>query len=236
MTIEKKEELPQRITDSYYSKQFDLINDELRIYFDTANNEIEKVKEKVNELVVLVHGDNPTWSVKKICDYIAGQNSDLESLGFSARTIFRYLSDENRQLVDTKKQKGKPSQTIEDFRNKKGIKLHNNIIVDDDDTSHHQVIEDSSSRSSSEVIDDSIAAMPQELEFHQEDVDFLKEQIKKEQEIDWQFKYEELETRYSEVITQYEVRQTAMVKDQELPFIVKVVLLLLFSRMDLLLQ
>src|SRR5688500_18289389 len=121
--------------------------------------------------------------------YIAGQNSDLESLGFSARTIFRYLSDENRQLVDTKKQKDKPSQKREDFRNKKGIKLHNNIIVDDDETSHHQVIEDSFNKSSSEVIDGSITAMPQELEFHQEDVDFLKEQIKKEQEIDWQFKY-----------------------------------------------
>ena len=47
--------------------------------------------------------------------------------------------------------------------------------------------------------------------------------IKMDKQLDtWQLKYEELETKYEQMITPFEVRQTAIVKDQELPFIVKV--------------
>src|SRR5687767_15911602 len=136
MIREKKEELP-KVTTAYFSKEFKKINDELRVHFGTANNEIEKVKEKVNELVTLVHDDNPKWSVKKICEYIAGYNDDLETLGFSARTIFNYLNEENRQLVDTKIHKRKKgdsinsssseSKSLKDFRDRQGIKLQNNV-------------------------------------------------------------------------------------------------------------
>ena len=62
MTIEYQE----NITDVYYSKQFELINDDLRKHFRLANQEIEVVKTKVNELVTIVHNDNPTWSVKNM--------------------------------------------------------------------------------------------------------------------------------------------------------------------------
>jgi IS30 family transposase len=108
----------------------------LRQHFGVAHQEVEKVKEKVNELVVLVHNDNKDWSIKKICNYIAGKNDDLEHLGFSAKTIYRYLNDENRQLIDSKRykrQKGdtasKESQALKDFRETKGnTMLENNVI------------------------------------------------------------------------------------------------------------
>jgi len=53
-------------------------------------------------------------------------------------------------------------------------------------------------------------------------LDDAEDQIKQEQEIDWQFKYEELETKYNGMITTYEVRTTEVINNQELPFIVKV--------------
>ena len=82
-------------------------------------------------MVAIVHNDNKDWSIKKICDYIAGRNDDFEELGFSSRTIYNYLDEENRKLIDTTKQKGKNSQ--------------NNVLVDDDEAFHHIVPEDSSS-------------------------------------------------------------------------------------------
>src|SRR5215216_102046 len=86
-------------TTEYYSIEFESINEELRQRFLSANVEIEKAKQHVNELVTIVHGDNTDWTIKKICNYIAGKNGDLEEFGFSARTIERYLNKENRQLV-----------------------------------------------------------------------------------------------------------------------------------------
>ena len=51
-------------------------------------------------MVAIVHNDNKDWSIKKICDYIAGRNDDFEELGFSSRTIYNYLDEENRKLID----------------------------------------------------------------------------------------------------------------------------------------
>jgi hypothetical protein len=121
-------------TDLYHnSNEFESINDKLRQHIQLANDEIEKVKGYVNELVVIVHNDNPTWSMKKICNYIAGKNSDLEEFGFSASTIYRYLNEENRKLIDARKShsgssgsssgrkpKYAPSPELEDFREQKG--------------------------------------------------------------------------------------------------------------------
>ena len=50
-------------------------------------------------MVTIVHTDNKDWSIKKICEYIAGKNDDLEEYGFSSRTIYNYLNDENRKLL-----------------------------------------------------------------------------------------------------------------------------------------
>ena len=66
----KPNEFPKNITDSYYSQQFELVNEELRRHFRLANNEIEQVKEKVNELVQTVHDEHNNWSLNKIAQYI----------------------------------------------------------------------------------------------------------------------------------------------------------------------
>src|SRR5215208_7278256 len=110
--------------ETYSSAQFEFINDKLRQHVKLANDEIDNVKDKVNELVVIVHDDNLDWSLKKICAYIAGRNDDLEKYGFSARTIHNYLNEENRQLVD-KRQQRKPkeyqsSKLLEELRQQKG--------------------------------------------------------------------------------------------------------------------
>lgn len=85
---------------TYHSDKFEYVNQKLREHFQRSQDEIEKVKEKVNELVVIVHNDNKDWSLKKISDYIAGKNDDLEELGFSSRTIYNYLNEENRKLLN----------------------------------------------------------------------------------------------------------------------------------------
>src|SRR5215212_10999436 len=95
--------------ETYSSAQFEFINDKLRQHVKLANDEIDNVKDKVNELVVIVHDDNLGWSLKKICAYIAGRNGDLAEYGFSARTIHRYLDEQNLQLVD-KRQQRKPDK------------------------------------------------------------------------------------------------------------------------------
>ena len=127
---------------SYYSDQFEFTNQELRQHVKLANTEIENVKDKVNELVVIVHDDNELWSLKKICAYIAGKNDDLEEYGFSARTIHRYLSEENKQLVDKRQQ-----------RKRKGTIVQNNVTEQSGDTCHPNVLEQSSISKEEELQD-----------------------------------------------------------------------------------
>ena len=150
MTV-TKEEYPPQITNSYYSQNFELTNEELRKHFRLANREIDKAKEKVNDLVVIVHTDNKDWSLKKICEYIAGKNDDLAEFGFSAKTIMNYLNEQNRQLIDTKHRNKKvdtglkPSQELEDLRNRKGETIvQNNVIEHEHESLHVDVPEDSS--------------------------------------------------------------------------------------------
>jgi predicted AAA+ superfamily ATPase len=103
----------QRSTDSSFNTEFNKINEELRVHFGAAQSEINNVKTKVNELVIIVHNDNREWSVKRICEYIAGRNDDLERFGFSAKTISNYLNEENKQLIRPKKEKFQPNPELE---------------------------------------------------------------------------------------------------------------------------
>src|SRR5215211_6241866 len=145
---------------TYSSAQFEFINDKLRQHVKLANDEIDNVKDKVNELVVIVHDDNLGWSLKKICAYIAGKNDDLAEYGFSARTIHNYLDDENRQLVDKRKQRVggekpkpleyQPSKSLEELRQQKGIIEQNNVMEESGESLHQNVIEQSSIRTSME--------------------------------------------------------------------------------------
>jgi IS30 family transposase len=95
---------------TYHSNKFEIVNQKLREHFQLANKEMDKVKEKVNELVVIVHRDNKDWSIKKICDYIAGKNDDFEELRFSTRTVYNYLNDESRKLLNDT---GRPRRMID---------------------------------------------------------------------------------------------------------------------------
>ena len=146
---------------AYHSNKFDNINYKLREHFQLANKEIYKVKQYVNELVAIVHNDNKDWSIKKICDYIAGKNDDFEELGFSSKTIYNYLNEENRQLIDTgkyKRQKGdsslKPSQELEQLQQEKGEMLHNNVKEPSHECFHDNVLEQSSICDEPEIIEE----------------------------------------------------------------------------------
>lgn len=212
MMFTNEEEEIKPITNAYYSKEFEYKNHELREQFNITQNEIEKVKEKTNELVAIVHNDNPKWSVKRICGYIAGCNSDLEEFGFSARTIERYLNEKNRQLIDSRYSKTKskyhqPSTALEEFRQEKGelIDVQNNVIEHEEDTCHPIVPEDSFR---------SFPASTKTIEEEEE-----------EESQEYKDKLRALERRITELeesLTTFEGRYTAIVKGQELPFIIKV--------------
>src|SRR5215208_6608094 len=210
MMFTNEEEELKPITNAYSSQEFEYKNQELRDQFNITQNEIEKVKEKTNELVAIVHNDNPKWSVKRICEYIAGCNSELEKFGFSARTIERYLNEENRQLIDSRYSKTKskyhqPSSALEGFRQEKGelIEVQNNVIEDEEDTRHPIVPEDSSK---------SFSASTKTIEEEDESKEYKDKLWALERRI----------TELEESLKPFEVRYTAIVKGQELPFIIKV--------------
>lgn len=126
----------EKVTDEYYSEEFNDVNNELRKCFKTAHDEIDKVKEKVNELVVIIHNDNSKWSLKRICNYIAGRNDDLEPLGFSAKTILNYLTEENKNILTDSKY---------DHNKKHRGKLQNKVMEPEEERFPPHVIEQSSS-------------------------------------------------------------------------------------------
>lgn len=203
----------------YFSKEFEYKNSELRQQFDLANREIEKVKQKTNELVEIVHNDNPKWSIKKICDYIAGCNDDLEEFGFSSKTIYNYLSEKSRQIIDarrsearnSRKSKYQPSSALEKLRQEKGeTELQNNVTDSFVETFQQKDIENSSiTPVSSNVSNVGVEQEGEEEEVSQEYQDKV-------------WKLERRITELEESFTPFEVKHTVTVKDQELPFIIKV--------------
>jgi len=164
---------------TYFSQEFNDVNAELRSHFKMANREIDNVKEKTNQLVSIVHRDNIEWSIKKICNYIAAKNDDLAEFGFSSKTIYRYLNEENRQLIDLQKQRVKdseyrPSSALEELRQRKGeLIVHNNVMEQSGDMSPQRVIEESSISTTSEG--DGIQELGEELGGEQEEPILIKE-------------------------------------------------------------
>ena len=140
---------------AYLSDKFEYVNQQLRQHLELANVEIDKVKEKVNELVAIVHNDNKDWSLKRICDYIAGRNDDFEVYGFSSRTIHNYLNEKNRQLIDAQKQQNRkpkyqPSAALEELRQKKGTYVHDNVLEQSVESLQQKDLEDSSTTTTEE--------------------------------------------------------------------------------------
>lgn len=87
----------------------------------------KNVEKRLNELVALVHKEEPEWSINKIAQQIWVANEDLE--GFTTKTIYNNLDESNRMLLDHSKQ------------NRNRNKFPEESVV----TLQHKVIEDSSS-------------------------------------------------------------------------------------------
>jgi len=178
--------VPATAEETYSSAQFDFINDKLRQHVKLANDEIDNVKDKVNELVVIVHDDNLGWSLKKICGYIAGRNDDLAEYGFSARTIHRYLDEQNLQLVDKRQQrvrgekpKGEeyqPSKSLEELRQQKGTTIEQkNVMEESGDTCHPNIIEQSSSITNTSREEEELRDLPEPVNNKEEEIDVIYE-------------------------------------------------------------
>ena len=209
----QKGELTQ-VTNTYFSKDFEDVNEELRKHFQLANREIDNVKDKVNVLVSIVHKDNKDWTIKKICAYIAGKNDDLNEFGFSANTIYNYLDEENRKLIDARKQRKpkklehQPSQSLEDLRNKKGTIVQNNVMDQSGQTFDQNVTEESSSTSVEDVED--LRGDEQDVVYDPKFVDDLITEKSK------------LEESYTEYITPFKTTYTWTYKEQHFPLILKI--------------
>lgn len=110
-----------------YSKDFDKTNHELKAYWEMGREAVRNVGIKINELVSILHKEHKDWSVSKIAYTIAAANDSLE--GFSRKTIYNYLNNDNKALLDPGKQNQK----------------QNNVLEDGGEGFHHNVTEESSS-------------------------------------------------------------------------------------------
>jgi len=103
----------------------------------------------------------------------------LAEFGFSSKTIYRYLNEENRQLIDLQKQRVKdseyrPSSALEELRQRKGeLIVQNNVMEQSGDMSPQRVIEESSISTTSEG--DGIQELGEELGGEQEEPILIKE-------------------------------------------------------------
>ena len=80
------------------SGKFEDANHEFRAYWEMGRDAARNAAKKINEMVVILHKQNPKWSINHIANTIWVKNEDLE--GFSKQTIYNNLNNENRQLID----------------------------------------------------------------------------------------------------------------------------------------
>lgn len=106
---------------------FEATNMEFRAHWNMGREAARNAAIKLNELIRILHDDNPEWSISKIANHIWVKNEELD--GFTRKTIYNNLDDENRQLIDARFQKGQ-----------------NNVLEESDVTLHPNVPEDSSSK------------------------------------------------------------------------------------------
>ena len=98
-------------------------NDEMRAYFVNFMEMRDGVGQKINELVIITHEENPDWTLNRIANFIYLANQDLD--GLSKNEIYKKVTDENRIILDVKKTKpkGLPSPLLEELREQKGEEL-----------------------------------------------------------------------------------------------------------------
>ena len=185
---------------------------------------------------MILHNDNKDWSIKRICDYIAARNEDIEHLGFSSRTIHNYLNDENRQLVDTsRKPKSRQSKSLKKFREQKGKIVQNNVMEHDVETFQHHLLEDSSIRRNDQeegVIKEYDIPEPEDS-FEEPQEEEQKEEViyddparlikQYEKQIEDLIKInQKLAQDYERVITTYEIIETVEIDGKEFTHIIHV--------------
>lgn len=108
-----------------FTKDFDKINNDVRSNWEIGRAAAKHVGKKLNQLVALVHKEEPEWSINKIAQQIWVANEDLE--GFSKQTIYNNLNDENKQLLQiTQKQPKKRNNVLEE----RFTTLETNVIED----------------------------------------------------------------------------------------------------------
>ena len=134
--------------------EYKQLREEFRYHWEEGRIAAEKAGKDLNEMVSLIHKENPEWSISKIANKIWIDNEDLE--GFSKNTIYRNLNDDNRTLLDGSKQN------------------RNNVIEQSVPMWEHKDIEDSSITSGSDdTIDNKISTLPDEMKrgyTHENDV------------------------------------------------------------------
>ena len=74
---------------------------ELKAHWNMGREAARNSEIKINNMVSTTHQQYPDWSINKIAQRIYIKNQELE--GFSTRTVYRCLNEENRQLLDQTK-------------------------------------------------------------------------------------------------------------------------------------
>ena len=104
------------------------LKEEFRYHWEEGRIAANKAAENLNDMVSLLKKENPEWSINKIAKKIWIDNEDLD--GFSQRTVYNNLDENNKALLDPTKQQNASGR-------------RNNVLEDSVATVQHKVIEDS---------------------------------------------------------------------------------------------
>ena len=81
-----------------YDEQFSKASHEFKAHWNMGREAARNSENKINHMVSISHQQYPDWSINKIAQRIYIKCQNLE--GFSTRTIYNSLNEENRQLLD----------------------------------------------------------------------------------------------------------------------------------------
>jgi hypothetical protein len=179
----------------------------------------------MNEMIEILHFEHPDWSIRTICRVIRRENDGLRNFGES--TIYKHLSNNNKELLDLTKSQNRQGKTK--------TKLQNNVTEPFVLSREQKVIEDSSSRASplleafrqekGKVVEpsdeDDVIKIPDEQR-EQDQVIYQDTETVRIDLKELTREYNELETKYDQIIVPYEVHSTIVVKGQDIPLTIKV--------------
>jgi hypothetical protein len=196
-------------------------------------------------MIEILHFEHPDWSIRTICRVIRHENDGLRNFGES--TIYKHLSNNNKALLDLTKSQNRQGKTKTKLQNNvtepfvlsreqkviEGSSSRSRQVAGIDDK---KVIEKSSSytpnpeferfrQEKGKVVEpsdeDDVIKIPDE----QREQDQVIYQDTETVRIDLEKltrEYNELETKYDQIIVPYEVHCTIVVKGQDIPLTIKV--------------